>query len=423
MLSVSARAQNAGTKTPYPVPPQKYTAPPPGFAPVFINHVGRHGARFLTKAGSDIAVLQVLDQAAGRGELTEKGKRIRQMARRFLSIEKGNYENITGLGRQEQAGIAARMHRYYAQAFRGRGLEVVMTHKVRTQQSAEAFLGGLGKYSGKKNYRVVPDSIDNTLRFYDLSPAYTAFKKSPSVRRPIDSLDRDPKTGAVAAAVCARIFKAGCTPAGAVAFAENLYDLYCVQLSIPVEMKQKGFTRDSIDFGIAFMPKDLEWLGFKNGAEDFIEKGAGTDSMGIQVRVALPLLADFITSTEAVVTRAAAPDAKLRFTHAEAIAPFAALLGLPQASTPSPSIYRYYHHWQAECVVPLSANIQWIVYSNGKDWLVKVLLNERETALPLHTATYPFYKWEQVKAYYLRKLQGLHAGPQQDMQQYLLDLQ
>jgi hypothetical protein len=440
LFYIQTTAQNAGTKTPYPAPAQKYTPPPPGFRPVFINHAGRHGARFLTKAGSDMEALQVLDLAAGSGALTEKGKCIRQMVKRFLAIEKGNYENITLLGRQEQAGIAARMLQHYPQAFGGRGLEVIMTHKLRTQQSATAFLSAFGHYAGKKNCRVVPDSLDNTLRFYDLSPAYIAFKESPAVRRSIDSLSHDPQTGAVSAAVCERLFnpafagrlfnggvtvdvKQKKTPVSAVSFAENLYDLYSVQLSIPLEMQQKGFTADSIDFSIAFLPRELEWLAFRNGAEDFLEKGAGTDTLGIQVRVALPLLADFITSTEAVVNKTAAPDAKLRFTHAEAIAPFAALLGLPQASTPASSVYDYYRHWQAETVVPLSANIQWVLYSNGSDWLVKVLLNERETALPLPTATHPYYKWEQVKAYYLRKLHRLHADPQQDMQRYLLDLQ
>jgi len=424
LLYINAGAQNAGTKTPYPAPVQKCSAPPPGFVPVFINHAGRHGARFLTKAGSDIEVLQVLELAGRSNALTPKGKQLEKMTRRFLSIEKGNYENITLLGAKEQAGIAQRMLHNYGKAFRGNGLDVVMTHKRRTQQSAEAFLSAFVKYPGTKNYRVVPDSLDNTLRFYDLSPAYIAFKQSPAVRRPIDSLNNDPKTRSVAAAVCSGIFSAAFTGRyNPIAFTENLYDLYCVQLSIPVEMRQKGYTTDSINFGIAFRTGDLEWLGFKNGAEDFLEKGAGADTLGIQVRVALPLLADFITSTEAVVSKETVSDAKLRFTHAEAIAPFAALLGLPQASVPSSSVYQYYRHWKAESIVPLSANIQWVLYSNGKDYLVKVLLNEKETALPIPTATYPFYKWEKLKAYYLAKLHRLHASPQQDMQQYLLNLQ
>jgi SpoIID/LytB domain protein len=53
----------AGTKTPYPVSVWQYTPPPPGFSPVFVNYVGRHGARFFTKAGSDVELLKVLQKA------------------------------------------------------------------------------------------------------------------------------------------------------------------------------------------------------------------------------------------------------------------------------------------------------------------------------------------------------------------------
>jgi len=38
---------------------------------------------------------------------------------------------------------------------------------------------------------------------------------------------------------------------------------------------------------IAFDKEDLEWMEFRNGAADFLEKGPGFDSVGIQVKVAV----------------------------------------------------------------------------------------------------------------------------------------
>ncbi len=79
-----------GTKKPHPINPQQknYTAPPPGYKPVFINYVGRHGARFLTKEGSDKEVLNVLIQADSAGFLSSMGKRILEMTVRLHEIEK-----------------------------------------------------------------------------------------------------------------------------------------------------------------------------------------------------------------------------------------------------------------------------------------------------------------------------------------------
>jgi hypothetical protein len=37
--------------------------------------------------------------------------------------------------------------------------------------------------------------------------------------------------------------------------------------------------------------------------------------------------------------------------------------------------------------------------------LVKVLLNERETTLPVATAAAPYYKWSDLRDYYLKKLE------------------
>lgn len=417
-----------GTKTPYQAPGGSYTPPPAGYDPVFVNYVGRHGARFMTKAGADLRVWEVLQAAEKSNSLTAKGREVKAMTERLLVLEKDKYEQITLLGKEEQEAIGERLLYNYGGIFRGRGLEIVTTYKLRTQQSAEGFLQGLEKVPGKRNFTKAVDSLDAVLRFYDLSPAYQRYKKNAVLRKSLDSLDRDKRTKEAAAHIWGSLFTPGFSfpsseGGNAVAFADNLYDLYSVQFSLPGEMQEKGYPKDSVDLGIAFGRKDLEWLDYRSGAQDFLEKGPGRDPLGIQVQVAAPLLVDFINSTDSVVRDAGtAPDAILRFTHAEAISPFATLLGLPQASTAAASIYEYQARWRAESVIPLSANIQWILYSNGKDWLLKVLLNERESALPVGTKQYPYYRWEDVKNYYIKTLHTIHAGLQDDMHNYLKKL-
>ena len=39
-----------------------------------------------------------------------------------------------------------------------------------------------------------------------------------------------------------------------------------------------------------------------------------------------------------------------------------------------------------------------------KDVLVKVLLNENEATLPIKSNTAPYYKWSEVRQYYLNKI-------------------
>ncbi|HVU57425.1 MAG TPA: histidine-type phosphatase [Puia sp.] len=426
-----------GTKTPYAPSHAAYTAPPAGYQPVFIDYVGRHGARFLTKAGADQQVLEALQAAERSNALTDMGKKIKAIAQRLQAAGKGNYENITLLGQEEQEAIGERMRYNYENVFSGRGVEVVTTWKARTQQSAEAFLKGLAGYEGKKKYEHAPDSMDTTLRFYDLSPAYTHYKKGGLIKNCLDSLNKDGKTLATARRICGRVF----TPAYAkelmkttgaagktgtvrgVAFADDLYDLYSIAWSMSGELRAAGHPEDSEGLGIAFDRDDLEWMDFRNGAADFLEKGPGFDSVGIQVKVAAPLLADLINSLDRAITRPDGNDAVLRFTHAEAIAPLAALLDIREASTPVTSIYKYHDHWDAGKVIPLSANIQWVLYTGSGGYLVKVLLNEREAVLPVRTSQWPYYRWEDLRAYYVQKLGAVGAGLQQDMLGYLKGLE
>lgn len=412
-----------GTKTPYTAPAADYTPAPAGYRPVFVNYVGRHGARFLTKAGADISTMQVLDQAADEQGLTPLGQRIRGAVKRLCLVEKGQYENITLLGAAEQRAIGKRLLARYPEAFQGRGLEVAVTYKVRTKQSADAFLRGLEGYHGPMHFTRLADSLDAVLRFYDLSPAYLKYKKGGVVKKGMDTLDSDPRTAAVAAAVSERLFTPGFlkgrTAVDALALSDGLYDLYSVQFSLPGEIKTKGWPLDSVDVAPAFSREDLSWEDFRNGAQDFLEKGPAHDPLGIQVKVAAPLMADFVRTTDSMVEKGGR-DAVLRFTHAEAISPFASLMGIPEASVPTASIGHYRDHWQAERIIPLSANIQWIIYSNGREVLVKVLLNEREVLLPVSGG--PYYSWKDLRAFCVARLGQVKAGTEGDMIGWLREL-
>ena len=49
----------------------------------------------------------------------------------------------------------------------------------------------------------------------------------------------------------------------------------------------------------------------------------------------------------------------------------------------------------------MSANIQWGFYTHpNKRTLLKCLLNEQETYLPLYSDMAPYYEWNTVKQYY-----------------------
>ncbi|HVZ95782.1 MAG TPA: hypothetical protein VG847_02830 [Chitinophagaceae bacterium] len=171
---------------------------------------------------------------------------------------------------------------------------------------------------------------------------------------------------------------------------------------------------------------ELQNLSLVDGAKDFLVKGPGTNADGIQVRNALPLLADFIkTSDNAVQNHESG--AWLRFAHAETIAPLATFMELSGAAEADTSIFNYNQVWNVSNIMGYSRNIQWIFYkktnSNRDDDIrLKILLNEIPVHIPVATTEFPYYNWSEVRRFYITKIKDHGVNLTDNMYQYLLGL-
>jgi hypothetical protein len=115
-------------------------------------------------------------------------------------------------------------------------------------------------------------------------------------------------------------------------------------------------------------------------AESFYERGPGFADEDVTWRAAEVLLQDFVSGIEAAA-EGGGHAAVLRFTHAQALIPFVALLGIEGAheALPEGVLFDYDNNpWRASSVSPMAANVQWDTYlaSDGRI-LVRMLHNER----------------------------------------------
>ena len=131
--------------------------------------------------------------------------------------------------------------------------------------------------------------------------------------------------------------------------------------------------------------------------------------------------ADTVTQTQAT----------LRFGHEVCVMPLACLLELGNCAVQVENLDELDQYWQNYKIFPMGCNIQLIFYRPKKaaikreksklagssereqarpevkgsgDILVKALLNEREVTLPVSTDQHPYYKWADLRQYYLDKL-------------------
>ena len=97
--------------------------------------------------------------------------------------------------------------------------------------------------------------------------------------------------------------------------------------------------------------------------------------------------------------------AALRFGHETCVLPLACLLELDSVNYSCDNLDELHEHWRNYEIFPMGCNIQMVFYHNDRDdVLVQVLLNEHEAKLPFHTDTFPYYRWDDIKPYYLNKL-------------------
>lgn len=302
-------------------------------------------------------------------------------------------------------------------------------------------------YSHKLNSKTdLPDASDPYYPTYQASLAYQSYSASDAtLSAKVNGLLAEPRSKAAARAALSRIFtpafldkidngSATFTNTGSYTFtsddglytttivgdgettvaslldaANALYGVYVITPSmaneVPVNLRK-------------YLPSPaLETLASLSDMEDFYQKGPGIAEAGrVNDAQTQALLDDFFAEIDAVVTAMAKGDAahaaKLRFTHAEIIIPFASRLGLAGVYAPVPQAqnYRYASNpWRGEAVSPLAANVQWDVLRNSAGTLlVKMLYNERETdfkpacesARYLAGSTSHYYEYSKLKACY-----------------------
>ncbi|WP_342611689.1 histidine-type phosphatase [Burkholderia ambifaria] len=129
--------------------------------------------------------------------------------------------------------------------------------------------------------------------------------------------------------------------------------------------------------------EQAQTLAYLQDAEDYYQKGPGIQEANpVTYRMAKVLQDDFFNEVNAIARGDLTRAAKLRFTHAEIVIPFASIMNLKNVFVPTPQAQTYTYAnnpWRGDQVSPMAANMQWDVYRNGSRLIVKMLYNERET--------------------------------------------
>ena len=393
-----------GTQTPYIYQKSCHHKPPKGYRPFYINHLGRHGARYLTNVDGLEQMINILEQAECTQQLTNRGSVLKEQIQVLLPSETENKWQLTKSGYVMERELARRMYQNYPEVF-GKEVFAVSTYVERTKQSMQAFLEELNQWipfcylHAKSNGKEDP-----ILRFFDINEAYLEYKKNGCWKNEISEYA---KRENICPSVLKRLFKENFIKTHfkeetvAHEFISELYKVYTNQFDIVGKTTlQEIFTEE-----------ELQYLWENENARQYLSKGPSNVGQVLPTNIAFPLLMDFLnTSEEAVKYRNCS--AHLRFAHAETIIPFSGLLRLLGFFNQTNAIGQIALLWQDSWVAPMAANLQWIFYEHPRkhDVLLKILYNESEVYLPIRSNYMPYYAYSQVRRFYLEQIRCMQLN-------------
>ncbi|WP_020612748.1 histidine-type phosphatase [Sediminispirochaeta bajacaliforniensis] len=431
-----------GSKSPYPVPTNLvYTEAPAGYEASFLYVLHRHGSRNLSGFKYDKAWLELLDAARKDGQLTEAGTMLYGEIKQIADYEIGKYGLLTNLGKDELFGIGKRAGENFSDLFcTGSPLFADATYKERTQESRDSFLAGLvaSGYHGEIDKTFYEKKKDPYLRPMDLAKKYSDYFDNGLWHETIKKYQNCDAVRLMAERVCSQFFgtrflrkldrgemefydEKGKVIIDSTATASSaLYELYII---LPA-LREDGFA--DINLKKYFQDDELQMFETIQNAKSFYTYGSGDPaSENISLNIMAPLAKHMINAIDESLDGSSPYLAVCSFAHAETLVPLVGFLDIENAGKAYDSVEEAVKNWNTAYYGPMGGNLQLVVYrSPGKEALIKVLLNERESRFSeeISPSQGPYYRWSEIRQYYLKKVEALGIVPNSSVEDDIFNL-
>lgn len=377
-----------GSLKPYTAPAKEY-AYPDSLAPVFINHVGRHGSRFPASSTHCKQMLKALEDAQEQGTITSRGKELLEIVNAAIETADGQWGALDYLGMEEQRGIAARMYTRYPTLFKEKRVEAISSYSPRCVMSMYSFTHQLTRMNNTIELSTGSGRGKSLLmRPFDVEMSYKDFIELGQWKEPYQQhVDRVVTTTALAR-VLGEDFDYGDTDPKELAIVEY----YVIAGMSAMEME--------CDASRFFTTEEYNALWSCFNLRQYLQRTSTTLS-SVPADIASPLLCDMIESVDSVVARKGNTivTAKLRFGHAETLMPLLSLMRLKGCYYKTNYFDTVGPNWQDFNVVPMSANLQMILFKTAKgNFYLRIDRNEEPISF-IPGSNEIYVPWETAREY------------------------
>lgn len=396
-----ANRRTASNYYAYPIPeipaPQ-LTAAPEGYEPFHMEHYGRHGSRWHIGEWVYVNPVKNLLKAQRNGQLTPKGEKLLAQLQKIEMDYRGHDGELTAKGARQHRGIAQRMTANFPQLFEdGAWVNARSTDVMRCVLSMANEVEELKAFN-PEGLNIVMDGSRAYVPYLNFEDpvANEATERARKHLKPLNPVNRKMADKWVLQFIKDPQFIADSIPS------KDLFnDLFRLAANTQSHDDQPSLYE-------YFTDDELYSKWRYNNANYFLRFGNTplTDNLG--PRRQRFLLRNWIESADSSLAIPGHVGANLRFGHEVALMPMVCLLNINGYGNPTSDLENLDQHWKNIDIFPMGSNIQMIFYRpvgkkdfKPEDVLVKVLLNEGEGTLPTQAVSGPYYRWSDLRRYYL----------------------
>ena len=377
----------------------KDTPAPGGKKPFYINHYGCPGSYYRVTSALYETPYAVFAKADSLGKLTKLGKDVKRRLDLLRRNAKDRNGELTRKGARQTRDLVRQMVQRFPDVFTAKGYysgrSIVQNNCLLTTEEAMVQLSEM---------------------YQPLTTNVTSTHKEDRFMAPQDKVLEGLRWDSLTQSHYDRFLSLN---TGNARLMESLFtdQNFLIENVDPEELSRQLFVlagsiqhtelSGSVTLYDLFTPTEIQSHWKKLNAKNYIQYGACTLNGGTQPFMQRSTLRNMIHMGDSLQNRYA-PIIHLRYTNEEVVMALACLMELDNCGLQTDNLDALGDMgWVNYRIAPLGGSIMMIHYRSERgdpDVLVKVLLNGREARLPIETDCAPYYHWNDVKRFYLRKL-------------------
>lgn len=370
------------------------TPAPKGYEPYHMNHYGRHGSRWLIQENGYTLPMNTLREAQQNGRLTPLGEETLTKLEAFFPTTVKRLGDLTTVGERQHHSIGKRMTQNFPELFKAKGLKIDARSTV-VNRCILSMIAECEELAAANPTALIHNDVSESLQYY-LNQPWEGIVKEEGEKG-----EKEYREAQLKYTHPERLMKAlfndqrwvyDNVMAGD--FMRQLFDVATNMQSHDTDIELLSLFTDE-ELYDQWRIRNVGW---------YLDYAASPVSDKMMPFSQVNLLKNIIETADTVTQ----PQVTLRFGHEVCVMPLACLLELDNCNVAIDHLDELDTYWRNYRIFPMAGNIQLVFYrpKKGKsgDILVKALLNERETSMPVATDNWPYYKWQDLRRYYLDKI-------------------